>query len=95
MWISGKTGFSPIIGNVVELAMILGIDPGLENTGWAVINEGKLVNCGVIKTKKTDELVERLEIIYNNIENVNIHSFINVCIQVYEYVVTVYVCIYW
>jgi Holliday junction resolvasome RuvABC endonuclease subunit len=47
--------------------MILGIDPGVANTGWAVLlrdtelrvknqesREIKLVDYGVIETKKTD-----------------------------------------
>jgi crossover junction endodeoxyribonuclease RuvC len=43
--------------------MILGIDPGLENTGWGVIND-KLVECGIIKIKSKD----RLKDIYDGIE---------------------------
>lgn len=58
--------------------MILGIDPGLANTGWAVLqgktdNEDlKLIECGVIKTKKElgirDKESERLKEIYDGIE---------------------------
>jgi crossover junction endodeoxyribonuclease RuvC len=40
-------------------AYILGIDPGLANFGWALVdfsNQGeKLVECGVIRTEKSDE----------------------------------------
>ena len=32
--------------------MILGIDPGLENTGWGVIDEDGVVEMGVIVMKK-------------------------------------------
>ncbi len=52
--------------------MILGIDPGLENTGWAVINyqlsitNYKLVDCGVIKIKSED----RLKDIYGGVEKI-------------------------
>ena len=43
---------------------ILGIDPGLQKTGWGIIEvQGhnlKFVACGTIKTKATDPLSERL-----------------------------------
>lgn len=56
--------------------MLLGIDPGLENTGWGVIETGdekqdsriKLVGCGVILTRSKDTSVERLKVIYNELE---------------------------
>ena len=44
--------------------MILGIDPGLENTGWAVIKDGRLVGVGVILTSKKDSSQARLKKIY-------------------------------
>jgi crossover junction endodeoxyribonuclease RuvC len=50
--------------------MILGIDPGLENTGYGVIDEGKLVACGVIVTNPKDKSVERLEKIYNELQEI-------------------------
>ncbi|PIZ58823.1 crossover junction endodeoxyribonuclease RuvC [Candidatus Shapirobacteria bacterium CG_4_10_14_0_2_um_filter_40_12] len=52
--------------------MILGIDPGLENTGWAVVNyelrisNYKLLDYGVIKIKSKD----RLKDIYNGVEKI-------------------------
>lgn len=50
--------------------MILGIDPGLANTGWAVLkDENTLVKCGCLKTKITDLSAERLEQIYDEIES--------------------------
>lgn len=43
---------------------ILGIDPGLENTGWGMIDVAgsrlSYVACGIIKTKKTDPIDRRL-----------------------------------
>lgn len=46
--------------------MILGIDPGLENTGWAVVDEEKLIGYGVIEIKSKD----RLKDIYNGVEKI-------------------------
>ena len=50
---------------------ILGIDPGLLHTGWAVIdtngNERKYIASGVILPKKTGALAERLAIIFNEV----------------------------
>jgi len=43
--------------------MILGIDPGLENTGWGIVDD-KLVGCGIIKIKSKD----RLKDIYDGVE---------------------------
>lgn len=63
--------------------MILGIDPGLENTGWGVISQKsksqkvqkvetdfELVECGVIITKKTTESSIRLKAIYDDLERI-------------------------
>jgi crossover junction endodeoxyribonuclease RuvC len=50
--------------------MILGIDPGLENTGWGVIDNNKLIDCGVILTTKKDKSEERLEKIFEEIQKV-------------------------
>lgn len=56
--------------------MILGIDPGLENTGWGVINyqlpitNYKLIDCGVILTDKKDKSEERLEIIFEELQKI-------------------------
>lgn len=45
--------------------MILGIDPGLENTGFALVDNNKLVECGVVKVGKGDK---RLKDIYSGLE---------------------------
>lgn len=53
--------------------MILGIDPGLENTGWAILNvqssdtDYQLVGCGVIKTGTKTDNAKRLALIYDEI----------------------------
>ena len=64
--------------------MILGIDPGLANTGWAVLDlrsqisdlsktsdfsEYKLVECGCLKTKITEFSAKRLDRIYCEVED--------------------------
>lgn len=53
------------------MTRILGIDPGLLHTGWAVIDtagsERHYVASGVILPKKTGELAERLAIIFNEV----------------------------
>lgn len=42
--------------------MILAIDIGLANCGWAVIGrDGKVINCGVISTKKTKGINNTLD----------------------------------
>jgi crossover junction endodeoxyribonuclease RuvC len=41
--------------------MILGIDPGVANVGWAVVNEGVLIEGGVIVTGKDQEGGQRLK----------------------------------
>jgi len=51
---------------------VLGIDPGLERTGWAVIEkEGTsdpfLVSCGLIETKAALSFPARLEVIFNTL----------------------------
>jgi crossover junction endodeoxyribonuclease RuvC len=49
--------------------MILGIDPGLANTGWAVLSDEKtLVECGCLKTKINDSSALRLDQIYCELE---------------------------
>jgi crossover junction endodeoxyribonuclease RuvC len=50
--------------------MILGIDPGLENTGWAVVDGEKLVECGVILTNPKKKSAERLEEVYNQVTDI-------------------------
>ena len=50
---------------------ILGIDPGLLHTGWAIIetngNARKYIASGVILPRKTGTLPERLAIIFNEV----------------------------
>lgn len=50
--------------------MILGIDPGLENAGYGIVNEGKLIVSGVIVTGKKNSSVERLGKIYEELEKI-------------------------
>jgi len=50
--------------------MILGIDPGLANTGWAVLSdEQTLVEYGCLETKISDGSASRLDQIYCEIES--------------------------
>ena len=53
------------------MTRILGIDPGLLHTGWAVIetngNARKYIASGVILPNKTGELAERFAIIFNEV----------------------------
>ena len=58
--------------------MILGIDPGLENTGWAVIKDGRLVGVGVILTSKKDSSKARLKKIYEEIQKIIKKEKVNV-----------------
>jgi crossover junction endodeoxyribonuclease RuvC len=49
--------------------MILGIDPGLANTGWAILSDEKtLVECGCLQTKISEASAERLDKIYCELE---------------------------
>ena len=49
--------------------MILGIDPGLANTGWAILkDENTLVECGCLRTKITSTSAKRLNMIYEELE---------------------------
>ena len=50
--------------------MILGIDPGLENTGWGVVEDNRLIDCGVILTDKKDKSEDRLEIIFEELQKI-------------------------
>ena len=53
--------------------IVLGIDPGLGNTGYGIIsiknNDFLIVDYGVIKTNTKDQLADRLKIIFNGINN--------------------------
>ncbi len=54
--------------------MIIGIDPGLGKTGWAVIskdgNNLKYISSGVIKTEAASALPDRIHHIYQNLANI-------------------------
>lgn len=50
--------------------MILGIDSGLENVGWGIVDENKLIKCGVVITKKSWSNVDRLGKIYEELEKI-------------------------
>ncbi len=56
--------------------MILGIDPGLENTGWGIINHQssvdnyQLIGCGVILTNNKNKSEERLEKIFEEVQKI-------------------------
>lgn len=51
--------------------MILGIDPGLANVGWAVLRDEKtLVKCGCFETKIGDSSAKRLGQIYEELERI-------------------------
>lgn len=58
--------------------MILGIDPGLANIGWAILDhrsstvddgEYELIECGCLRTKISDGSTVRLNKIYKEIED--------------------------
>ena len=48
--------------------MILGIDPGLANLGWAVMDEEELVTYGCIETKAGEKSEDRLDFIFSKVE---------------------------
>ena len=51
--------------------LIIGFDPGLNNTGWGIIenlsNSEKYVNHGLISTKKDSPIGQRLNMIYEGV----------------------------
>jgi crossover junction endodeoxyribonuclease RuvC len=53
---------------------ILGLDPGLRNTGWGIIdsidNRIAYVGCGVIKSDQSDELSDRLCTLFHGIQKI-------------------------
>jgi crossover junction endodeoxyribonuclease RuvC len=52
---------------------VLGVDPGLSNLGWAVIEDSdppKLIDFGLIITDKNIKEEERLSIIYRNLKEI-------------------------
>ena len=50
--------------------MILAIDPSINNTGWALLDAGKISQWGVIKTSKKGSIVERLSELYEGIASI-------------------------
>ena len=54
--------------------IILGIDPGLEKTGWGVIraegNALRYLGSGLIKTNPADEMAARLAVLHEGIRDV-------------------------
>jgi crossover junction endodeoxyribonuclease RuvC len=56
------------------MTKIIGIDPGLRTTGWAVIeaknSNVKLIDLGVIQTSSEDSLPTRLLYLHNDIQSI-------------------------
>ncbi len=56
------------------MTRIIGIDPGILHTGWAIIdsvgNSRKYIASGVILHKKTDEFAQRLGCIFTEIKKI-------------------------
>lgn len=56
------------------MTVIIGIDPGLNNTGWAVIevrnSAFRLLNSGVVRTNPKDNLPNRLLKIHDELEKI-------------------------
>lgn len=52
----------------------LGIDPSLSSTGWAIVEDGKVIDCGTIKTKAKDGFVRRLRTIKRELTDKAIHG---------------------
>ncbi len=61
----------------MAVTRILGIDPGLQKTGWGVIEtEGsrlRYLDCGLIKPKTTDDLSARLAFLHEKLDEVLTH----------------------
>lgn len=48
--------------------MVLGIDPGIANCGWAIVDESrKIIDCGVIKTTIKLDHDERIAHVYDGL----------------------------
>ena len=78
------------IENMTKGSYIIGIDPGLVNTGWGIIktngNHIQFVSCGTIKPNAKDNMAKRLQYIYSEIDNVckqyfNKNSVVDSCIE--------------
>jgi len=70
---------------------ILGIDPGLDNTGYGLIErKGQSVyvlEAGIVKTSHKDALPKRLDIIYSQIEDIIADYRPDICVveQLYSH----------
>ena len=58
-----------------NITTVLGIDPGLDRTGWAILTRNarsvlSLRACGLIHTGAEQELPERLEYIYGELQKI-------------------------
>lgn len=66
---------------------VLGIDPGLQKTGWGIIeSEGhalKFLSCGLIKTDAKDEISKRLFVLAEGISGI-IETFKPNCVTIEE-----------
>lgn len=56
-------------------SVVLGIDPGLDRTGWAIVRRQErgdlaLVACGLIHTAATQDLPQRLHYIYSELQKI-------------------------
>jgi len=49
---------------------ILGIDPGLAKVGFAVLENKKIINCGILKTNKKTPFSQRLQQISQDLEKI-------------------------
>lgn len=59
--------------NTASTTTVLGIDPGLDRTGWAVVRRGQrgemsLVACGLIHTSAGQDLPPRLHYIHSQLQ---------------------------
>ena len=56
-------------------SVVLGIDPGLDRTGWAIVRRNErnvlsLIACGLIHTASAQELPTRLHYIYKELQQI-------------------------
>lgn len=65
------------------MAIIIGIDPGLQKTGWGVIStEGhhiRFLGCGTIRTDAKDTLHQRLHDLHNGVREVMTQASPDAC----------------
>lgn len=58
----------------MQVRIILGIDPGLQKTGWGIIrshgNALSYIASGLIRTKTSDNMSERLSVLHNGLREV-------------------------